>query len=85
MRATLTAFDRTGRISHQDMRSYPNIAFLWEHICCQQNNRKTVRVEVVTEDGAEYKVEFLPWKPKRRFTPSRQFQALLQSWVLELR
>jgi hypothetical protein len=81
MLATLNAFDEKGRISHEDTRFYPDLSLLWEHIGCQQNNRSTVRVQVVTEYGCEYHVNFSPWTSNRRYTPSPRFQKLLRRWV----
>ena len=80
MIATLIAYDEQGSISHDDTRRYPDVALLWEHIGCQQNNRQTVRVKVETDTGLEYDLRFSPWTPTRRFIPSRRFQELLGSW-----
>lgn len=80
IRAKLTAYDAHGGISHQDTREYPDTSLLWEHIGAQQHNRRTVRVHVETENGLGYKVEFSPWTPQRRYTPSPGFQALLDKW-----
>jgi len=81
MLATLNAFDEKGKISHEDTRFYPDLSLLWEHIGCQQNNRSTVRVKVVTEYGFEYHVNYSPWTASRRYTPSPRFQTLLRRWV----
>jgi len=78
--ATLTAYDSRGRVVHRDTRHYPTQVLLWEHIACQQNNRKTVRVEVLTETGMEYRVRFPKWTPARQFSPSSQFHQLLRHW-----
>ena len=80
MIATLTAYDEEGNISHDDTRQYPDVALLWEHIGCQQNNHKTVRVLVQTDTGFECDVQFSPWSPSRSFAPSRRFRELLTSW-----
>lgn len=84
IRAKLTAYDAHGDVSHQDTHEYPDISLLWEHIGTQQHNRKTVRVHVETENGLGYTVEFSPWTPQRRYSPSRRFQALLDKWSAEL-
>ena len=81
MIATIAAYDRTGNVSHQDTRNYPDVSFLWEHVGCQQNNRRTTQVHVVTETGLEYRVTFSPWAPARRYRPSRRFQHLLARWA----
>ena len=78
--ATLTAYDSRGRVLHKDTRQYPGLGLLWEHIGCQQNNRKTLRVEVLTEAGLEYRVQFSKWTPARRFSPSPRFHELLATW-----
>jgi hypothetical protein len=78
--ATVTAFDQDGFVSHSDTRSYPDTSFLWEHIGCQQNNRRTVRVHVETEEGLEYEVQFSHWTRSRRYAPSKRFRALLKLW-----
>ena len=80
MIATLIAYDEEGNVSHEDTRRYPDVALLWEHIGCQQNNRKTVRVKVETDRSLEYEVRFSTWTPSRRFLPSRRFRELLGSW-----
>ena len=80
MIATLIAYDEEENICHEDTRQYPDVALLWEHIGCQQNNRKTVLVKVQTDNGLEYDVHFSPWTPSRRFLPSRRFRELLVSW-----
>lgn len=82
MIATLTAYDAEGRVSHADTRAYPSLAFLWEHVGCQQNNQKTTRVSVETESGIEYEIAFSPWTPERRYLPSGPFQQLLAEWCL---
>ena len=81
MIATITAYDQNGAVSHSDTQYYPDLSLLWEHIGCQQNNRKTIRVHVQTDLGLEYDVEFSPWTPFRRYSPSRRFRALLNSWA----
>jgi hypothetical protein len=78
--ATLTAYDSRGRVVHKDTRDYPRLSLLWEHVGCQQNNRKTVRVKVLAETGIEYSVRFSPWTPARKFSPSSRFHQLLRSW-----
>lgn len=83
MIATLTAYDANGEVSHAVTQEYPDASLLWEHIGCQQNNRRTQRVEVQTDTGLQYEVHFGPWTPQRQFSPSRRFQALLQSWARE--
>jgi hypothetical protein len=83
MRATLIAYSADGQITHHDARDYPELGLLWEHICCQQNNRRTIKVCVRTDPGLYYEIDFLPWTPGRRFRPSRQFVALLESWAGE--
>lgn len=80
MIATVTAYDQADLIVYQGTREYPDAILLWEHIGCQQNNQKTVRVEVQTEEGLEYQVRFSPWTPARRFIPSRRFHDLLRTW-----
>lgn len=81
--AKLTAYDAEGAVSHQDMRDYPDTSLLWEHIGAQQHNHRTVRVQVETRNGLSYKVEFSPWNPQRRYSPSPRFQALLDKWSAE--
>lgn len=83
MIATLTAFDKNGNRSHHDTRYYPDLSLLWEHIGCQQNNRKTVRVQVETDSGLSYRVRFPPWNASRRYLPSYRFQTLLWLWAEE--
>jgi hypothetical protein len=83
IRAKLTAYDANGAVSHQDTRDYPDTSLLWEHIGAQQHNRRTMRVHVETGTGLTYKVEFSPWTPQRRFSPSHRFQALLDDWAAE--
>jgi hypothetical protein len=80
MIATIIAYDVNGSVSHRDTHEYPDTSLLWEHIGCQQNNRKTVRVVVETDTGLEYEVEFSPWTAARRFSPSRRFHELLSTW-----
>jgi hypothetical protein len=80
MIATITAYDASGDVSHSDTRNYPDISFVWEHVGCQQNNRRTIEVHVATDLGIEYEVRFSPWTPTRRFSPSRRFRALLERW-----
>jgi hypothetical protein len=80
MLATLTAYDSRGRVVHSDTRNYPDVALLWEHVGCQQNNRKTVRVVVQREDRVEYCVRFSRWSAVRKFSPSARFHQLLLSW-----
>jgi hypothetical protein len=80
MIATLTAFDEDDVITHSDTRGYPGLSLIWEHIGCQQNNRRTVRVYVVTDAGFEYQVRFPAWTPLRRYSPSARFHALLSAW-----
>ena len=83
MIATLTAFDKNGTRSHHDTRYYPDLSLLWEHIGCQQNNRRTVRVQVETDSGLNYRVRFPRWNNSRRYVPSYRFQALLRLWSNE--
>jgi hypothetical protein len=78
--ATVTAYDANDKVSHRDMREYPDGSLLWEHVGCEQNNRKAVRVIVQTDTGLQYQVEFSPWTPNRRFAPSPRFLALLRAW-----
>ena len=78
--ATITSYDQKGEVSHSDTRYYADLSLLWEHIGCQQNNRRTRRVHVQTDSGLEYEVILSPWTPSRRYSPSRRFQALLMSW-----
>jgi hypothetical protein len=80
MLATLIAYDSRGRVLHSDTRKYPDVGLLWEHIGCQQNNRKTVRVVVQREDGIEYRVRFSAWTAARKFSPTARFHRLLESW-----
>jgi len=80
MIATVTAYDEDGGVTHSDTRNYPDLSLLWEHIGCQQNNRTTIRVHVETQDGVEYEVQFSPWSPCRRYSPSKRFHALLKIW-----
>jgi hypothetical protein len=81
MIATITGYDKAGAVSHRDRREYGDLSLLWEHIGCQQNNRRTRRVHVETEVGLEYEVHFSPWTPSRRYFPSRRFHALLLIWA----
>ena len=83
MIATITAYDENGAVSHRDTRYYSDPSLLWEHIGCQQNNHKTIRVRVDTEAGSKYEVKFPPWTPSRRYFPSFRFRALLQVWAEE--
>src|SRR5690242_20630031 len=83
MIAALRAYDRRGKTCHEDTRDYPDLSLLWEHDGAQQNNRKTVRVRVMTETGLQYEVSFSPWTPERRYSPSARFVALLESWASE--
>lgn len=80
MIATLTAYDHTNDIVYAGTREYPDNVLLWEHIGCQQNNQRTVRVRVETEEGIEYEVRFSVWTPARHFAPSRRFHDLLRTW-----
>jgi hypothetical protein len=80
MIATLTAYDQADSIVYQGTKEYPDPGLLWEHIGCQQNNQRTVRVRVETEEGVEYEVNFSAWAPARRFAPSRRFHDLLRTW-----
>ena len=84
MIATMTGYDKDGTVSHSDTRYYPNLSLLWEHIGCQQNNRRTMHVHVQTDAGLEYEVSFSPWTPFRRYAPSRRFHALLNSWARDM-
>ena len=79
MVATITAFDKNGAVLHRDTCEYEDLSLLWEHIGCQQNNRRTVRVRVETKAGVQYEVVFSPWRPSRRYLPSRRFHALLKA------
>ena len=83
MFATVTAFDGEGAVTHSSGRDYPDLSLLWEHIGCQQNNRRTVRVQAETETGLTYEVSFSPWSLSRRYFPSPRFQALLDSWAMD--
>jgi len=80
MIATLTAYDSANSIVYQGTRRYPDPFLLWEHIGCQQNNQRTVRVFVETDQGIEYEVRFSTWTPARHFAPSRRFHDLLRTW-----
>jgi hypothetical protein len=80
MIATLTAYDSEGSVVYQATREYPDSSLLWEHIGCQQNNQKTVRVRAETDEGVEYQVSFSVWTAARYFAPSRRFHELLRSW-----
>jgi hypothetical protein len=80
MIATLTAYDNDHSVVYQGTRQYPDPFLLWEHIGCQQNNQRTVRVVVETDQGVEYEVRFSTWTPERHFAPSRRFHDLLRSW-----
>jgi len=80
MLATLTAYDSRGRVVHSDTRNYPDVGLLWEHVGCQHNNHKTVRVVVRREVGVEYCVRFSRWSAARKFSPSARFHQLLLSW-----
>ena len=83
MIATVTSYDAEGEVSHVDTRYYPDSSLLWEHIGCQQNNRRTVRVVAKSDTGLQCDVRFGPWTEQRRFSPSRRFRALLQRWAAE--
>jgi hypothetical protein len=80
MIATLTAYNDADSVVYQGTRGYPSMGLLWEHIGCQQNNQRTVRVKVETEDGIQYEVRFSAWTPARQFAPSRRFHELLRTW-----
>ena len=80
MIATLTAYDDSDNVMYQGTREYPDSYLLWEHIGCQQNNQRTVRVKVETDEGLEYEVRFSGWTPARNFAPSRRFHELLRTW-----
>ena len=80
MIATLTAYDSADSVVYRGTREYPDSFLLWEHIGCQQNNQRTVRVTVETEHGVEYEVRFSAWTSVRQFAPSRRFHDLLRSW-----
>lgn len=80
MIATLTAYDEEDSVVYRGTREYPDMVLLWEHIGCQQNNQRTVRVKVETEEGIEYEVRFSAWAPPRQFAPSRRFHDLLRTW-----
>ena len=41
MIATITAYDQHGVVSHSDTRYYADSSLLWQHVGCQQNNRRT--------------------------------------------
>jgi hypothetical protein len=82
MIALLKAFDSAGGVCHSDVRDYPAMSLIWEHVGCQQNNPKTVRVRVQTAGPeVEYRVEFSRWTPARRYVPSRRFRALVRAWA----
>ena len=59
MIATLTSYDENQAVVYQGTREYPDSSLLWEHIGCQQNNQRTVRVRVETDQGVEYRSGFL--------------------------
>ncbi len=80
MIATLTAYDQANCIVFQATREYPDLGLLWEHIGCQQNNQRTVRVVAESDTGLEYEVKFSEWAPARLFVPSRRFHDLLRAW-----
>ena len=80
MIATVTSYDANDEIVYHGTREYPDTVLLWEHIGCQQNNQKTVRVKVETDYGFEYDVRFSAWTPARHFSPSRRFHELLRNW-----
>ena len=80
MIATLTSYDEADRIMYRGTKEYPDSVLLWEHIGCQQNNQRTVRVMVETDQGIEYEVRFSDWTPARQFAPSRRFHNLLRTW-----
>lgn len=80
MIATLTAYDAANCVVYQGTKEYPDTYLLWEHIGCQQNNQKTVRVKVETDNGLEYEVHLSAWTPARNFAPSRRFHELLRIW-----
>jgi hypothetical protein len=80
MIATLTAYDSGNSVVYQGTREYPDPGLLWEHIGCQQNNQRTARVMVETDEGVEYEVGFSAWTPARHFVPSRRFHELLRTW-----
>ena len=80
MIATLTAYDQAENIVYEGTREYPDNFLLWEHIGCQQNNQRTVRVKVETDTGVEYEVRFSAWTPARHFSPTRRFHELLRTW-----
>lgn len=80
MIATLTSYDSDNCVVYQGTREYGDLFLLWEHIGCQQNNQKTIRVTVQTDQGLEYEVHFSAWTPARNFSPSRRFHDLLRSW-----
>jgi hypothetical protein len=84
MIATLTAYDIGEMMTHSDTRVYPNLSLLWEHIGCQQNNRRSARVRVQTDTGVTYEVQFSPWTPNRRFVPSNRFRQLLNEWCAKV-
>jgi len=80
MFATLTAYDAQDHVVYEGTRDYPDGFLLWEHIGCQQNNQRTVRVKVETDQGTEYDVRFSSWTPARAFAPSQRFHSLLRKW-----
>ena len=80
MIATLTAYDAANCVVYKGTKEYPDSYLLWEHIGCQQNNQKTRRVKVETDQGLEYDILFSVWTPARNFAPSRRFHELLRSW-----
>ena len=80
MIATVTSYDESDVIVYAGTREYPDSSLLWEHIGCQQNNQRTVRVMVETDQGLEYIVRFSAWTPARHFAPSRRFHELLRTW-----
>ena len=79
MIATLTSYDEDNCAVYHATREYPDAYLLWEHIGCQQNNQRTVRVKVEAENGVEYEVLFSAWSPARNFAPSRLFHDLLRN------
>ena len=78
--ATLIGYDAKGNITHQDTRSYPDLTLVWEHVGAQQNNRKTVRVNIQTDCDIAYDVKFSSWTPQRQYKPTRRFVSLLGQW-----
>jgi hypothetical protein len=80
MIATMTAYNKDGAVSHRDTRDYADFSRLREHSGRQQNNRKTIRVRVETKLAVAYEVNFSPWTPARRYSPSRRFHTVLKTW-----